>query len=228
MKKVFLFMIVLIMPLLLSAKDPGKIRPDYIRGGFYLKLGPVLPMGEYAKGQSVPFVNANPPATQLSYLPAKLGAAMDMGFLIYFGPSFANNFLRAGLDATFLSAWFNSTQPPTKDNTIEKYYSFIGQKFGPLITLNPADRLMLDFSYKLNANFGYHDELDGWSLPDSQTSEYGYCLFGNEVSLGIRYRILVFSFQYNFGTMNYNEANKDNRDQKINIDTFRIMFGLKF
>jgi hypothetical protein len=227
-KKILPLIISIIFPLLISAQDNVKAaRPDYINSGFYLKLGPVFPMGQYATGQTVQFDNVQ--ATTLSYLPARIGAAMDLGFLIYFGPSFANNFLRAGLDATFLSVWFNSTRPPIRDNLIEKYYSFIGQKFGPVITINPIDRLMIDLSYKLNANFGYHEELDGWSpLSDSQTSEYGYNLLGNEVSLGIRYRVMVFSFQYNFGSMNYNNADKDNMSQEIKINTFRIMLGFKF
>jgi hypothetical protein len=225
MKKTTLFIIAIIFPLLLSAQDT-KGRPDYIKGGFYLKLGPVIPVGKYASGQTVPFILLKNP---LPYLPAKMGVAMDLGFLIYLGPSFANNFLRAGIDATFLSAWFNSTKPPITDNLVQKYYSFIGQKFGPVITLNPIDRLMLDFSYKLNANFGYHEELEGWDpLTDSQTSEYGYNLLGNEISLGIRYRIILFAFQYNFGTMNYNNADKSKMDQKIEINTFRILLGLKF
>lgn len=227
MKKILQLMIPIVFPLLLSAQDPGGGRPDYIHGGFYLKVGPVFPVGDYAKGQSVVFVA--PPVKQLSYLPARIGAAMDLGYLIYLGPSFANNFLRAGIDATFLSFWFSSTKPPINDNLIEKYYTFFGQKFGPVITVNPVDRLMLDFSYKLNANIGYHEELDGWDpLTDSQTSEYGYYLFGNEVSLGVRYRVMVFSFQYNFGPMNYNNADKNNHDQEIQVNTFRIMLGLKF
>jgi hypothetical protein len=227
MKKVLLLMIVIISPLLLSAQG-SNAGPNRIHGGFYLKLGPVIPVGKYSTGQTIQFVNA--PGQNLSYLPAKLGAAMDMGYLIYFGPSFANNLLRAGLDATFLSAWFNSTQPPNKDNLIQKYYTYIGQKFGPVITVNPVDRLMLDLSYKLNANFAYHEELDGWDPPltDSQTSEYGFYLLSNEVSLAVRYSIMVFSFQYNFGDMNYNNVNKDNADQKISTNTIRIMLGVKF
>jgi len=228
MKNLLLFMFGIGFPLLLFAQDNATSHPDNIRGGFYLKLGPVLPVGEYAKGQTIPFLKP-PTATQLSYLPARIGAAMDLGFLIYLGPSFANNYLRAGIDATFLSFWFNSTRPPDTDNLIEKYYSFIGQKFGPVITINPIDRLMLDVSYKLNANFAYHEEYTGWApLSDGSTSEYGYNLVDNEVSLGIRYSIMLFAFQYNFGSMNYNNADKDNMEQKIKINTFRIMMGLKF
>ena len=32
---------------------------------------------------------------------------MDMGFLIYIGPAFAGKYLRAGIDATFITFWFN-------------------------------------------------------------------------------------------------------------------------
>ena len=88
---------------------------------------------------------------------------------------------------------------------------------------------MIDVSYKINANFAYHEEYDGWEpYTDGATSEYGYNLFCNELSLGIRYSVMLFSFQYNFGTMNYNNADKDNMEQKINIDTFRVLIGFKF
>ena len=228
MNKILLFAI-MIFPVHLMAQESDAARPNRLHGGFYFKAGPVFPVGSYSTGQTISFININPPKTTLTYLPARIGAALDLGFLIYLGPSFANKFLRAGIDATFLSVWFNSTKPPSTDNKIEKYYSFIGQKFGPVISVNPVSRLVLDFSYKLNANFSYHDELDGWALlSDSQTSEYGIYLLGNEVSLAVRYSIMVFTFEYNFGPMNYNNINNDNKDQKINIDTFRVLLGLKF
>jgi hypothetical protein len=226
MKKEVLISLVFIFPMFLTAQESESNRPAHIHGGLYLKLGPVIPVGKYAEGQSVPFIPAKDP---LPYLPANAGAAFDLGFLFYLGPSFANHILRAGIDATFLSTWFNSTSPPDKTDWFYKYYTFIGQKFGPVITINPVNRLMIDVSYKLNANLSYHEELDGWDpLSGGQTSSFGYNLFNQEVSLGFRYTILVLSFQYNFGTMNYNDADKDNFDQEINIDTFRILFGLKF
>jgi len=204
--------------------------PGGIRSGFYLKLGPVFPVGQFARGQSVPFEVGSPPEPwTLDYLPAKTGFGMDIGYLIYLGPQFAKGYLRAGIDAAFLSLWFNSVNPPVKEDRAQKYYSFAGQKFGPVITVNPVEKLMIDLSYKLNANISYHDELDGWApLSDAETSEYGVNLVFQEVSMSVRYRIMVFSFQYNFGTMNYNNVNKDRQDQKIRENTFRIMFGLKF
>ena len=72
------------------------------------------------------------------------------------------------------------------------------------------------------------NSMDGNLYIDSQTSEYGFYLLSNEVSLAVRYSIMVFSFQYNFGYMNYNNANKDNTDQKISTNTIRIMLGVKF
>ena len=227
MKKVILLILSIITSSFLTAQEDSTGRPDYIHGGTYLKIGAVIPVGDYANGQTIPF--DYPPVDQLSYLPARSGAALDLGFIIYIGPSFANKYLRAGIDATFFSFWFNSTRPPDRTYLYEKYYSFIGQKFGPILTVNPVDRLMIDFSYKLNANFAYHDELDGWApLADVTTSEYGYSLTGNEVSMNIRYRVMLFSFQYNFGTMNYNNADKENYDQEIKINTFRILLGFKF
>jgi hypothetical protein len=226
MKKALIISVAVIIPLLLSAQEDDSKRPAHIRGGLYLKAGLVIPVGLFAEGQSVPFI---PKKNPLPYLPANPGAAFDLGFLFYLGPSFANHTLRAGIDATFLSTWFCSTSPPDKNDWFYKYYTFIGQKFGPVITINPVNRLMIDLSYKLNANLAYHEELDGWDpLSSGQTSSFGYNLFNQEVSLGLRYTILALSFQYNFGTMNYNDADKNNIDQKINIDSFRILFGFKF
>jgi hypothetical protein len=231
MKKLLPLIFALLIPFISSAQDSVKTRPNYIRSGFYMKLGPVFPMGEYASGQYVyPFYANGTVYNMLIYNPAKIGAAMDMGMIIYLGPGIANNFLRFGIDATFISIWFNSTTPQNPDNKLEKYYTFAGQKFGPVISINPVSRLIFDISYKLNANFSHHDELDGWYPPvtDSQTSEYGLYILGNEISVSARYSVMVLSFQYNFSSMNYNNMDNNNQDQEIKINTFRLMFGVKF
>ncbi|HTX88582.1 MAG TPA: hypothetical protein VMC08_06300 [Bacteroidales bacterium] len=229
MKKIYtLLLATLLFPVMLTAQD---LKPNFIRSGFYFLVGPVLPMGAYRDGQTIPFKPQDHPAiNSLTYVPAKLGAALDMGYLIYIGPSFAHKILRAGIDATFISLWFNSTRLPsdTLKKNIEKYYSFAGQKFGPVLTINPVDRLMINLSYKLNFNIGYHDELDNWSpLTDSETSEYGISMTFQEISLGLSYRLIDFEFQYNFGVMDYNNVSNSNQDQKVREDTFRIMIGLK-
>ena len=171
MKKIFsifYFTILFSVSLVFSQDnvEAPKHRPDNIKSGFYIKLGPVFPVGAYKAGQSLHITNTvmqNPLDQEytLTYLPAKIGPAMDLGFLIYLGSSFLNNYVRLGIDATFLSFWFNTTNPNlSQDSKYEHYYYFAGQKFGPMITINPIDKLMIDLSYKLNANFGYH--YDEW------------------------------------------------------------------
>ena len=211
----------MILPLLSYAQLE---HPDLIKSGFYLKLGVVFPMDKYAQNQLLNITNPviTPHNYTLGYLAAKTGASMDMGFLIYLGPSFVNNFLRAGIDPTFFSFWYNSSS-----SKYEHFYYFVGQKFGPVITVNPVDKLMIDVSYKLNFNLGYH--YDEWEkLVDAQYAKYGKELLYQEISLSIRYRIMMFSFMYNFGNMTYDNLDDKRPDQKIRTNTFRIMFGLKF
>ncbi len=211
-------------------KAPTPARKNYINSGFYFQIGPVFPNGEYATLKSVPTTSGtySKPGKGLQYLPAKMGAAMDMGFIIYLGPSFAGNHLRAGIDATFLSLWFNSTKPiqDTK-NSYEHYYYYAGQKFGPVFTINPIDRLMIDLSYKLNANFAYH--FDEWhDILNADYSKYGANLLQSEVSLAIRYSIMKFSVQYSFGNMTYDNFDNTRPTQTIQANNVRIMIGLKF
>jgi len=202
-------------------------KSNFIRGGFYLKFGAVLPIGNFAAGQKVSVGSGIKSSNSLEYLPAKIGGALDLGYLIYIGPAFANKFLRAGIDATFLSVWFNSTKPIDPSKPAYHWYYFLGQKFGPLITINPIDRLMIDLSWKLNANVAYF-EGEWQSLPGSSFSKYGMNFLQQEVSLGLRYRIIAFSFQYNFGKMTYDNFDSSRPKQVINVNTIRILIGFKF
>jgi hypothetical protein len=226
-KSLYIFILfLLILPLLSYAQTE---RPDLITSGFYIKLGVVFPMDKFTQYQHLDITNPiiTPHNYSLDYLSAKIGGSMDMGFLIYLGPSFVNNFLRAGIDATFLSFWYNSSSPIDTKSKYEHYYYFVGQKFGPMITVNPVDKLMIDVSYKLNFNIGYH--YDEWeSLSNDQYAKYGKNLLYQEVSLSLRYRIMMFSFLYNFGKMTYDNLDDKRPDQKIQTNTFRVMFGLKF
>ncbi len=211
-----------------QAQQPQKMKmPNSITSGFYLKLGPVFPVGTFATGTTFNDKTATP-TLKLTYLPAKIGAAMDLGYLIYIGPAFANNHLRLGIDATFLTFSFNSTQPVLTDKVANHYYFFGGQKFGPVFTINPIDKLMIDLSYKLNANFCYYyGEWENYS--DDRLTKYGVTYLQNEVSLSLRYRILAFSFQYNFGSVTYdNVSTTKPKDRTIDVSTFRVLFGLKF
>jgi len=210
-----------------KAQDDNAKKSNYIRSGFYLKLGPVFPVGLYAQLQTAPVTSTLKTTQYLTYQPAKIGAAIDLGYLIYIGPSFANNHLRAGIDVTFLNGWFNSTSSVGESDRWKHFYYNIGQKIGPVFTINPVDRLMIDISYKVNANLGiYYGEWDDFDA--SQYSNYGIDFFRNEISMSLRYRVMVLSFQYNFGQISYNNLNTDRTKQSINADTFRLLFGVKF
>lgn len=227
-KALILLMIFLTGATLSNAQESSGERQNNIRAGFYMKLGPVFPTGSYAAGQTTPVLVTKPgEPSYLIYSPAKIGAALDMGYLIYFGPSFANKYLRAGIDVTFLNVWFNTADIGTNSNRWKHYYYNLGQKIGPLLTFNPIDRLMIDISYKINANLAiYYGEWDDFE--SDQYSNYGFDIFHQEVSLGLRYRAMVLSFQYNFGTINYDNIRSERTDQSINANTFRILFGVKF
>jgi hypothetical protein len=203
---------------------PVPARQNYINSGFYFQLGPVFPQGEYAQDKYVPRDTIT-----LPILGAKIGAALDLGFLVYIGPSFANKHIRLGIDATFLSLWYNSTKPKDPTSVTDHYYLYAGQKFGPVITINPIDRLMIDLSYKINANLAYHfGEWHAPEFPESSYSKYGANLTQSEFSLAVRYLIMKFAVQYNYGKMKYDNFDKARPSQTIQANTLRIMVGLYF
>ncbi len=201
-----------------------------INSGFYFQLGPVFPQGTYAAGDPQVLTSTGVhsiPGHGISYLPAKIGAGLDLGFLIYIGPAFAKKHIRAGIDATFLSVWYNSSKPDSATTVTDNYYYYGGQKFGPVITINPVDRLMIDLSYKLNFNLAYH--FGEWhSYADNSFSKYGANLTQNEMSVAIRYLIMKFALQYNWGKMTYDNLDKTRPSQMIQTNTLRIMVGLIF
>ena len=190
-------------------------RPNQIKSGFTLKLGPVIPVGAFADGQTILNLQAGDTAT---FVPAKTGANLGLGFLIYLGPGVAANHLRFGIDAGFIDIWFASAKrPPTSGKSDNEFwYYFVGQKFGPLITINPVDLLMIDLSYKLNANISWHN------------NDFGYNITGQEVQLNLRYRVILVSFLYNFGKVNYNDFDNTRPKHNTDISTFRVLFGFKF
>ncbi|MCX6248989.1 MAG: hypothetical protein NTW10_14785 [Bacteroidetes bacterium] len=196
--------------------------PRSITSGFYFKIGPVFPLGNYASGQ---ILHDTDPKDDPIYFPAKMGAAIDMGFLIYFGPAFANNHLRVGLDATFFSFNFNSIKSDTTAGPKTKYwYYYGGQKFGPVISICPVDKLIIDLSYKLNAYVAYLHHI----VRGKYNDEWGMNLFQNEFSMNIRYSIMLFSFQYNYGQTLYNDFDGLKPNHYVDNDTFRFLVGVKF
>ena len=215
MKKHLLPLLFLLLVSVVYSQDE-----NHIHGGFYLKLGGSFPMGEFAN----PHLNKYPyqgTTDTIKFNQAKIGGALEVGFLIYLGPSFARHHLRAGIDATFFAVSFNpadQTLPPNSSATkkYEYWYYFGGQKFGPLFTINPVDHLMIDLSYKINASAGWYHSMFGMNLAM------------NEVSLGIRYRVILFAFQYDWGKIKYTYNLADNPKYQVDVTTFRALIGFKF
>jgi len=193
---------------------------NHIKGGFYIKFGASLPMGEYANNHQYLYKYKTSFDT-VTFNKAKFGGILEMGYLIYLGPAFAKNHLRAGIDATFLGVSFNPTDQILPSNSssskkLQYWYYFAGQKFGPLLTINPVDYLMIDLSYKINATAVWYNSMLGTNFTI------------NEVSLGIRYRLILFAFQYNWGKVKFTYNQDDNPTYKVDVTTFRILLGLKF
>lgn len=194
-------------------------RPNEIRSGFYLKMGPVFPLGNFPTNQVI--IDRPPLTPDTTIFPAgTLGGNLGLGYLIYFGPAVANSHLRFGLDACFLDGWFVASNPNLPATSSKKetefWYYFIGQKFGPLITINPVEKLMIDLSYKLNFNLSWHN------------SDYGYKIAGQEIMMNVRYKAILAGIHYTFGTINYNDFDKSRPVHNIDISTFRILLGFKF
>ena len=75
---------------------------------------------------------------------------------------------------------------------------------------------MIDLSYKINAVAAWYN------------SRWGRNLAMNEVSLGIRYKVILFAFQYNWGKIKYTYNQDDNPRYMIDNSTMRILIGFKF
>jgi hypothetical protein len=198
-------------------------RPNCIVTGYYFRIGPAFPVRNFNQLQVIPADKDNPDTNY--YDPARTGAAMDMGYMIYFGPSFANNHLRAGIDATFLSFWFNSVNTPGSGDKKQYWYYFAGQKFGPVFSINPVERLIIDISYKLNAYIGFvHHRISG---EDKWVDEWGKNLVQNELSMNIEYRAMMLTVEYNFGKITYDNLDSSNPRHNVGNSTFRLLFGFK-
>lgn len=205
-------------------KSGPQLTKNKIRSGFYLKVGGSFPVNQFASSHTNVYnyvVGAQTFKDTITFNGAKIGAAFELGYLIYLGPAFANNRMRAGIDATFFAASFNPTDQTLPPNTkaskkLEYYYYFAGQKFGPVLTINPVDYLMIDISYKLNATAVWYNSMWGSN----------YTL--NEVSLGLRYRVMLFAFQYNWGKVRFTYNQADNPKYWVDYSTFRIILGVKF
>ena len=208
---------------------PKPLVPTNIKSGFYLKLSALFPLGDYRTNKHIPDKSVNSVEPRYRYFDrAKPGAALDVGFLIFIGPSFANNKLRAGIDADFLSFSFNPTKPATSSywndpdyipgdrKDIKYWYIYTGHRFGPVISVNPIDYLIIDVSYKMGAKIARYEDDWGWGYPD-------HC-----IGLNVRYRVMMFGVEYYSGKTNFNSFDSNNPDFIIHDRTLRVSAGFKF
>ena len=191
---------------------------NHLNSGFYIKLGGSFPMGEFANQQ---LYNDQGKTDTIAFNRGKFGGVFELGYIIYLGPAFAKNHLRAGLDATFLAMSFNPSDQnlasgSSSTKKLQYWYYFAGQKFGPIFTINPVDYLMIDLSYKINATAAWFNNMWGMNLAL------------NEVSFGIRYRVIMFGFQYNWGKVNYTYNNDNSLKCLVDNSTYRVLIGFKF
>lgn len=215
MRKLIPMLLILVMTGTgLQGQNAPVSRPNNIKGGFYMKFGPAFPVGAFNSTQ----YTFDEHGVLKTFDQPKIGVFGDFGYLIYLGPAFAKNFLRAGIDAVFLSGGYMGSHHnvlPDEDKINYRYF-FAGQKFGPVITVNPVDKLMIDLSWKLCLSISEFNEM------------YGLNMTQQEISLGVRYRIMAFSFNYQMGDLNFNKFDKNDKDQVISQNMVKIMIGLKF
>jgi len=140
----------------------------------------------------------------------KTGGTFEMGSHFYTGPAFFNNRWRIGIDVTYLNFWLN----PTEEDNTEYWFWYLGQKAGPIITYNPVNNIRLDFGFRLSPIVGLTGE-----------DTYGRHV-NEEFIFNFRYRLLMLSFQYDPGKINY--TNFNNEKNMMDNSTFRILIGLKF
>ena len=182
-------------------------KPMEINTGFYMRLGPVFPLGNYNLGQRYYDQDVH---RWIKSDEAKIGATAELGSHFYTGPSFANHYLRVGIDVTYANLWFT----PTDEKNVKYWYWYFGQKVGPIITVSIPGGVMFDFGFKLSPVVGYTDNVWGRHVNE-------------EIIMNIKFHLLLCSFQYCLGKMNYtNFTGKGDNDFR-EIQTFRILLGMK-
>jgi len=189
------------------AQDDKK-EPMDISNGFYMRWGPVFPLGNYSLGQ--PYETGDEYGFYEGYFnAAKIGISCEIGSHIYTGPSFANKYLRVGIDITYLNLWFN----PNDASDATNWYWFAGQKAGPILTLSIPGGVMFDFGFKLSPIVGLTNDTWGRHL-------------NQEIIMNFKFHMLQLSMQYCLGKINYTDFNE--HTNIVDIPTFRLLLGMKF
>jgi hypothetical protein len=185
-----------------------------IKTGFYIRFGPLIPIGEYSDGQysSDPIYYGYPYYYDYRIYPyAKVGISSELGSHFYIGPSMAKGKLRVGIDVTFMNFMFNRTN----SDDLANWYWFISQKVGPILTISPVKDFYLDIGFKLTPIVGYNGFYEDWGRHINE-----------EVIFNIRFHQATLSFQIDPGSIRYD--NFTDSGDLISISTFRILLGMTF
>ncbi|MFT4092339.1 MAG: hypothetical protein QM640_01775, partial [Niabella sp.] len=145
MKSIF-FMITI--SLLLTAGSKAQNASSPFRKG-YTRLG-IQAIGESLDNQLSPEANILSGRQGTS-----LGFVLEKGHIFYFIPEHSAKMFNAGLDWTILSASYNASKKAwatyVADNTgytdedfTAKFVATLSTKIGPVITINPAEGLIID------------------------------------------------------------------------------------
>ncbi|MBL4653011.1 MAG: hypothetical protein JKY53_09155 [Flavobacteriales bacterium] len=142
--------------------------------------------------------------------------------------------------------WLDFGYSGFKANSAFSDYDIIGGAFdlrllkiGPSFTYALSDQMAIDVFYQLSPTFiaaGYAGEYTDLSTGDTEFVGYGLIQYGlgHEIGLTYRFDILSIGLGYGMGNMKaivptiYEGDNTYSFEGKANINTFRLMVGMKF
>lgn len=127
----------------LFAQNPVLENPVFLRGGVSLPLDGYMTLKDAE--------------TDTDPLKWNTGSYFEIGSIFYIDDILKHDHMKIGIDATFLSAQYNTyknTTETTASKVDKKYQNIFGAvKLGPVYSVSPAENLAFDLAIK--ANFGY-------------------------------------------------------------------------
>jgi hypothetical protein len=191
-----------------------------IENGFYLRLGPAFPLGDFNSDQLVGLESGYWDGYAL-FPNSKIGYNFELGCHFYTGKAFAGEKVRIGIDATF----YNSSLHPADYDSYygyntsgeKNFYLFLRQKVGPIVTYSPKTDMYIDFGVRLVPTIAYlfGDTYDIWGRHINE-----------EILFNFRWKVLMASLQFDIGKVNMNDFSGDG--YMIGSSTFNLLFGMKF
>lgn len=211
MKRLFLLLLVMVVNISLFAQ---------IENGFYLRLGPSIPVGSFNSDQYVRWDDDYDYDKRL-FADPNIGFNFELGCHIYTGKAFAKEKMRIGIDATFFSTSFYVSRYEYDygyySSDYKDIYWFLKQKVGPIITFSPMDDMYLDLGVRFVPTIAYlfGDYHDIWGRRINE-----------EILFNFRWNVLMASFQFDIGKINFNNFSGDG--YMVYNSTFNLLIGVKF